>query len=115
MPANSHGGRRPGAGRKRASGESYEAARRRKESALADLREAEVARRRGESLDANCVEQEWSGILRMVRAGVLAVVSRARSRLPNLTAHDARIIEEELRTALQTLAADSDYVQDRAQ
>ncbi len=37
-----------GAGRKQAPGESLEAARRRKETALADLRQLEVRRRRGE-------------------------------------------------------------------
>jgi hypothetical protein len=49
------GGYRPGAGRKPAAGESYEAARRRKESALADLRVPEVNVRRGNLLDADAV------------------------------------------------------------
>jgi phage terminase Nu1 subunit (DNA packaging protein) len=97
------GGTRPGSGRKPRPVVSMKEARRRKEVALCELREIEVNKRRGESLDAKVVEREWSDVLRMVRAGVLAVVSRVRSRLPHLTAQDARVIDEELRAALRTL------------
>jgi hypothetical protein len=51
------GGARIGAGRKRAPGESLEAARRRKETALADLRQLEVRRRRGELIDVAIVKR----------------------------------------------------------
>jgi phage terminase Nu1 subunit (DNA packaging protein) len=93
-------------GRPPAPGEALQAARRRKEVALADLRELEVNRRRGQLLDATAVEREWAGVLRAVRAGVLAVASRVRARLPHLTAHDAQVLDEELRAALAALGED---------
>ena len=98
------GGKRPGSGRKRAPGESFEAARRRKERALADLREDEVKKQREKLLDADAVAREWGDVLRRLRASVLAVTSRIRARLPHLTAHDAAVINEELRQALMALA-----------
>jgi hypothetical protein len=51
------GGQRPGAGRKPAPGESFEAAQRRKESALADLRQLEVDRKRGEVIEVAVVRR----------------------------------------------------------
>jgi phage terminase Nu1 subunit (DNA packaging protein) len=56
--------------------------------AQADLAELKAAKQRGSLLDAEAVENEWSGILRTVRAGMLAVPSRVAQRLPHLTAHD---------------------------
>lgn len=63
--------------------------------------------RRGELLDAAAVEREWSDVLRQVRAGMLAVTSRVRSRLPHLTSHDATVIDREIRDALTALGTDS--------
>lgn len=88
--------------------ESYEAAHRSKETALADLRELEVRKRRGELVEAETVAREWAGTLRTVRAGVLAVASRVRARLPHLSAHDAEVIAEELRGALAMVAEGED-------
>lgn len=85
---------------------SLHAARTRKEVALAELRELEVRQKRGASLDADAVAREWADILRQVRAGVLAVVSRVRAQLPHLTTHDASVIDRELRQALTALADD---------
>ena len=45
-------------------------------AAQADLAELKAAKQRGLLLDAEAVESEWSGILRTVRAGMLAVPSR---------------------------------------
>jgi phage terminase Nu1 subunit (DNA packaging protein) len=98
------GGKRPGAGRPRAPGESLENARRRKERALADLRELEVRKKRGNLVDADAVATEWTNVLRQVRARVVAVASRVHARLPHLTAHDASVLDEELRLALAELA-----------
>jgi phage terminase Nu1 subunit (DNA packaging protein) len=75
----------------------------RKEAALAKLRELEFARREGRVLDAAAVQREWEDVLRTVRAGVLAVVSRVRARCPHLTAADVQVIDEELRAALTAL------------
>jgi phage terminase Nu1 subunit (DNA packaging protein) len=55
---------------------------------------------RGELLDAGAVEREWSDILRCVRAGMLAVPSRAGARLPHLTPHDVAEIDTEVRDVL---------------
>jgi phage terminase Nu1 subunit (DNA packaging protein) len=46
---------------------------------------------------------EWSGVLRTVRAGMLAVPSRAAQRLPHLSAHDVAEIDAEVRAALVEL------------
>ena len=58
---------------------------------------------RGELLDAKAVEREWSETLRGVRAGMLAVPSRAGARLPHLTPHDIAEIDAEVRAVLTEL------------
>jgi phage terminase Nu1 subunit (DNA packaging protein) len=55
---------------------------------------------RAELVEAAAVEAEWSGVLRTVRAGILAVPSRCAARLPHLTAHDISEIDQEIRAAL---------------
>jgi hypothetical protein len=47
------------------------------------------------------------GVLRTVRAGMLAVPSRMQQRLPHLTAHDVAKIDREVRTVL-TLIGNGD-------
>jgi phage terminase Nu1 subunit (DNA packaging protein) len=51
-------------------------------------------------VDAAEVEAAWGGVLRTVRAGMLAVPSRVSQRLPHLTAHDVVEIDAEVRAAL---------------
>jgi terminase small subunit / prophage DNA-packing protein len=68
--------------------------------AQADAQELKNATLRGAMLDAGAVESEWSSILRTVRAGMLAVPSRAAQRLPHLTAHDVAEIDHEVRAVL---------------
>lgn len=97
QPSANRAGRKP-------SVTSLHAARVRKEFALAELRELEVRRRRGALLDAEAVRREWCDLLRQVRAGVLAVTSRVRSQLPHLSAHDADVLDRELRQALAAIA-----------
>jgi phage terminase Nu1 subunit (DNA packaging protein) len=46
------------------------------------------------------VEIEWSGVLRTIRAGMLAVPSRVAARLPHLNKHDVAGIDAEIRAAL---------------
>jgi hypothetical protein len=67
------GGARPGAGRPRAPGESLEAARRRKETALADLRQLEVHARKGELLDAAPTLRSVEAFARVYRDTLLAL------------------------------------------
>ncbi len=62
--------------------------------------ERKNAEARGELRDAEDVRREWSDVLRTVRAGMLAVPSRAGARLPHLTAHDIAEIDAEVRAVL---------------
>jgi terminase small subunit / prophage DNA-packing protein len=68
--------------------------------AQADAVELKNAAVRATMLDAGEVEATWSGILRQVRAGMLAVPSRAAQRLPHLTPHDVAEIDHEVRAVL---------------
>ena len=94
-------GRKPGPP---PSPDSLHAARTRKEFALADLRVLELRKRQGELLEAADVRRDWTELAGRVRAGMLAVPSRVRSLLPNLTAHDVGVIDAEIRAALSMIA-----------
>jgi phage terminase Nu1 subunit (DNA packaging protein) len=88
----------------RAGGEAVAAAaagaRARLAGALADKAELANAHARGRLVDAEAVLKEWTDILRMVRARMMAVPTRCGARLPHLTAHDLTTIEGEVRDAL---------------
>jgi phage terminase Nu1 subunit (DNA packaging protein) len=75
--------------------------------AQADAVELKNAAIRGTMLDAAEVEATWTGILRTVRAGMLAVPSRAAQRLPHLTAHDVAEIDHEVRAVLTEIGEGS--------
>lgn len=62
----------------------------------------------GEFVSAVDVERTWSDFLRKIRSQVLAVPSRVRQIVPTLTAHDAGLIDRELRDVLTGLADDDD-------
>jgi phage terminase Nu1 subunit (DNA packaging protein) len=62
--------------------------------------------RRGELLEAGAVENEWSYILRSVRAGMLAVSSRCGARLPHLSTDDIAEIDAEVRAVLTEVGND---------
>lgn len=72
----------------------------------ADLAETKGRKLRGELVEANAVEAEWSGVLRTVRAGMLAVPSRAAQRLPHLSAPDVAEIDSEVRAVLTEIGED---------
>lgn len=59
---------------------------------------------RRELVPAAEVEREWSGILRLIRSGILAAPSRLRQLLPHLTADDVEQIDSELRRVLEEIA-----------
>jgi phage terminase Nu1 subunit (DNA packaging protein) len=65
--------------------------------------EQQNAERAGRLVDAAAVEVEWSGVLRTVRAGMLAVPSRCGARLPHVAEIDA-----EIRAALTELGSSED-------
>jgi phage terminase Nu1 subunit (DNA packaging protein) len=105
--SSGHGGARKGAGRPKAPGESLSEARRRKETALADLRQMEVRKRAGELVPVDDVGRTGSNLVRAARSRLLAVPSRMRHRL-SLTSEQSLAIDEEIRAALMQLAAGDD-------
>jgi len=72
--------------------------------ANAEKVEAANARARGELAPLSDVEREWTGILRDVRAALLALPSRAAARLGHLTPHDVKTLNSEVRAVLEQLA-----------
>jgi hypothetical protein len=56
-------------------------------------------------VDGAAVEAEWSGVCRTIRAGMLAVPSRAGARLPHLTHHDIAELDLEIRATLTELGS----------
>ena len=77
-------------------------------SAQADLAELKAAEKRGAMLDAAEVEWIWGGVLRTVRASMLAVPSRIGARLPHLTVLDIDEIDRKVRDALTEVAEGRD-------
>jgi phage terminase Nu1 subunit (DNA packaging protein) len=67
------------------------------QTALVETKQRKLA---GTLVDAAEVEAEWSGVLRTVHAGCLAIPSRCAQRLPHLSAHDLGEIDAEVRAAL---------------
>lgn len=61
------------------------------------------AKARGELLPAVDVQREWEGVLRDVRAAMLAVPARVQQRLPKLSTADVAAIDDEIRSALTAL------------
>lgn len=74
--------------------------------ATAEKLEMENARRKGELAPLAEIERAWASILRDVRAALLALPSRAASRLGHLTPHDVATLDREVRAVLEELAAD---------
>lgn len=70
----------------------------------ADKIELQNAQLRRELLPAAEVERTWAGVLRDVRAALLAVGTRCGAVLPHLSAHDVLTIDREIKTALEGLA-----------
>lgn len=68
----------------------------------ADAQAIKNAKLRGELIEAAAVERQWSDILRQVRARILAVSPRLRQVL-DLDAHQANIVDREVRDALSEL------------
>ena len=74
--------------------------------ATAEKAESANAKIRGELIAAADVEREWAGVLRGVRAAMLALPSRVGQRLGHLTPHDIAALDREVRDALEELAND---------
>lgn len=78
---------------------TFAEAQRRKEQALAELRELELAVKRGELVEAAAVRAEWVTILSSIRDGMLALPAKASGRLAAMT--DARLIERFLKATIR--------------
>lgn len=72
--------------------------------ATAEKLETANAKTRRELAALSAVEREWAGILGDVRAALLALPSRAASRLGHLTPHDVKTLDREVRAILEELA-----------
>lgn len=82
------------------------AARRRLVTAQARRAELRVAREAGELVPARDVELRWSGHIVEARTAMLGLPTRAKLRLPHLTATDLVVLGELIREALEALAVD---------
>jgi hypothetical protein len=99
------GGARPGAGRKPAPCESLQAARRRKESSLADLRGLEVEFKRGELVNAREVEKRVFELIKATSERIQNWPADIAGRLAARLGVDAATLEVELETEVRTLLA----------
>jgi phage terminase Nu1 subunit (DNA packaging protein) len=86
----------------------FKAAKLRLVTAQAQREEQRNARAAGELLAAADVEREWAGILRDVRARLLAIPSRLSARLGHLTRTDVETVDHEIRDALSALGGGLD-------
>ena len=66
--------------------------------------EFELGVRRRDFVPARAVEQAWSVLVVEARGALLAIPSRAKSRLPHLTASDCTVLDQLIREALAGLA-----------
>jgi len=87
-------------------GESFSAAKARKESALASLRELELAERKGQLLDREEVKQAVEGLVIQARETLMGVPSQVQDRLTGMTSAPAigELLEAEIRRALMAIS-----------
>lgn len=81
---------------------AYEAAR--EKQASANLKELEYAIKAGQLLPADEIEAEWTSRVTQVRTALLAMPSKLKGLLPELTHAQLAVIDEQLRTTLEQLA-----------
>ncbi len=86
------------------AGSVADAARARKWTADARRSELDLRKREGELVSAVEVEQRWATIATQIRTALLGLPTRARQRVPQLTAKDALALDALVRQALEALA-----------
>ncbi|HET9063662.1 MAG TPA: hypothetical protein VFO62_10275 [Candidatus Binatia bacterium] len=84
----------------------YNESRARREAALADMAELEVAERRGALVPVDEARAEVQERYMLVRTRLLGVPSRVAQRLPHVAGEVVPILDELLREALEELAID---------
>ena len=90
--------------------ESFSTARSRHEAAKAELAELELAKRRRELLPAADVATRIGGVFTQCKTKILGIPARLRQLDPSLTEVQIRLIDDELRSALEDLAAGPESV-----
>lgn len=80
-------------------------ARRRKELAIAQLRELELEEAKKTLVSAAEVEAEWTDLLATVRTKLLAIPSRVRQQAPELPQTTITLIDSLIRESLEELVA----------
>jgi hypothetical protein len=78
----------------------------RRETALADLAELDVAERRGQVVDVDEARADVIAAYSVVKTRLLGVPSRVAQRLPDVAARVVPVVDELIREALEELAAD---------
>lgn len=84
--------------------EDYQAARARRESALATLAEMERDERAGRLIDADRARAEVIDVFTQVRTKLLGIPHRLKQRRPELDAAAVREVDDLIREALEALA-----------
>lgn len=87
-----------------AEGISLAEARRRKENALAELREVELAEKKGGLVPARDVEIRWAGIITAARTRLLELPTRVKQAVPELTPAQVELVRAMVHEALTDLA-----------
>jgi hypothetical protein len=106
--------RPPAAGAPRPDVPDYNESRARRESALADMAEIEVAERRGELVPVAEARADVVSRFTVVRTRLLGVPSRVAQRLPHLAGEVVPVLDELLREALEELALEGGTAKDGA-
>jgi phage terminase Nu1 subunit (DNA packaging protein) len=76
----------------------------RERTARAEAFELETARKKGLLVSAVEVERRWATIGAQLRSGLLGLPTRARQRLPHLSAKDVLVLDRLVREVLEELA-----------
>ena len=89
----------------RTSGEQSLAEERAKETQVKrEIGEMKLMQLRGEMLTLSEVSASWSSFASAVKAAVLSIPSKARAKIPHLTAHDAESLKQMCRDILIDLS-----------
>lgn len=86
------------------AGTMYAKARAAREGFAARLMQNRLRKEIGEVVEAADVEEGWSRIVLAAKTGVLAIPTKAKTRIPHLTSADIATLEEIVREVLTVLA-----------
>ncbi len=78
------------------------------ERVIRQLKEIELAERRGDMLSLDEVSENWTAFARKVKAAFLGLPTKIRQKLPHVSTADGEIIRKTVRRVLQDLAKEVD-------